>query len=613
MYDPLTLSFAATVSALAFALSMNLLRYLLPHEAALKHWSTAALLFVVGLLLQAQRGHWPDEATWLLANTLIMIAGAHSWQGSASLAERPLPHWFVSAAAVGSGVVNLAIHLTTDGYLLRVGVLSAFMFFCFAGSGWAFLQYGRQKLISTARATCVLFWLGALMYLFRMLHIQDQVPTNGLQLTKPVGLVVPLVYAIVFFNVITAVITYIVSDKLRSRLQIALNMAERSDLAKSAFLASITHELRTPLNAISGFAQLMKHEKQYPAEVRQSASLIQNAGNQLLDVVNDLMDLRALQEGTLNIKFEISHVQQLVDQVLEEWHLVARQQGTTLTVQGVASNITIWVDPVRFRQVLRNLVSNAFKFNRVGGEIRVNWFDDGESMMITVSDSGPGIPEALRHRVFGAFDRLGAESGDIPGTGIGLTICRQLVQMMGGHIDLKNNPDQGCTFWIRFPQAVMIDGEVTLQTSGTGDMPVDSDFPSTRVMEKQPPSIPEGKQVLYVEDNLTNQKLVQAVFQKQLGLEVTLALTAEEGLAIARERLPNLILMDLNLPGMDGYSALKALRADPATRHIPVMAVTAQSRPEDLEKGRAAGFDAYLTKPLKLGNLIAQAMQLLKR
>ena len=156
-------------------------------------------------------------------------------------------------------------------------------------------------------------------------------------------------------------------------------------------------------------------------------------------------------------------------------------------------------------------------------------------------------------------------------------------------------------------------GEVVLQTGHSAHTGPHTDYPSTVPVHQQPPAIPAGKQVLYVEDNPVNQKLVRAVFHKQLGIDVSVAATAEEGISLAQRQPPHLILMDLNLPGMDGYQALKALRADPLTRHIPVMAVTAQSRPEDLERGRAAGFDAYITKPLKLGNLISLAMQLIKR
>ena len=158
----------------------------------------------------------------------------------------------------------------------------------------------------------------------------------------------------------------------------------------------------------------------------------------------------------------------------------------------------------------------------------------------------------------------------------------------------------------------MVQGEVVLQT-GAPAVTDTSQYTATQPVYHQPPAIPKGKQVLYVEDNPTNQKLVQAVFQKQMGLDVALASTAEHGIAMAMQNPPHLILMDLNLPGMDGYRALEVLRADPRTRNIPVMAVTAQSSPEDIDRGRVAGFDAYLTKPLKLGNLVSQAMLLLKR
>jgi signal transduction histidine kinase/CheY-like chemotaxis protein len=612
MLDSFTLAIAATVAALGFSLSMHMLRYLIPQEQSLRYWSMSSLLTVLGLLLQSQRDAWPDELTWLIANTLVMTAGVLLWQGSAMLGGHPLPTWTVPAVATSSGAVNLVVHIGWPTDHLRIAALSTVLACCLAGAGWAFWRMSTQRLKKTARLTSCLMWLGSLMFAARLNVLDDMAAQTNHAAHQTLETLVPFMFAILFFSWSTAVVAFVVGDKLRDQLQTALSAAERSDLAKSAFLASITHELRTPLNAISGFAQLMSHEDRYPTEVRQSASLIHNAGNQLLDVVNDLMDLRALQDGTLQMKFQLGHAQLLIDQTLEDWHPVAQRQGMQLTVQGVASNLSIWVDPVRFKQVLRNLVSNAFKFNRPGGKVRINWFDDGGSVLVTVSDTGPGIPEHLHGRIFNAFDRLGAESGDIAGTGIGLAICHQLVHMMGGRIGFKNNADLGCTFWVRMPQAALVNGEVVLQRSG-GDVAVDSNFPSTRALEPTKPAIPTGKQVLYVEDNLTNQKLVQAVFQKQLGLDVTLALTAEEGLAIARERVPNLILMDLNLPGMDGYSALRALRADPRTQAIPVMAVTAQSQPEDLERGRAAGFDAYMTKPLKLGNLIAQAMKLLNR
>lgn len=613
MLDPFTLAIAATLSALGFALSMNMLRYLIPHEVSLRYWSTSSLLTVTGFLLQSQRGVWPDDLTWLVANTLVMAAGACFWQGTALLAERPLPPWTVSALAGLSAAANTAIHIWWAAEPVRMAVLSLWMAVCFAAAGWLFWFMSHQRMTKTLRLTSALMWMGFVLFLLRLIALTDGGPALERDTDVLWKSLTPFMFGILFFSWSTAVVTFVVGDKLRERLQTALDRAEQSDLAKSAFLASITHELRTPLNAISGFAQLMSHNDRYPDDVRQSATLIQNAGNQLLDVVNDLMDLRALQEGTLQLTFQVSHVQWLMDQALVEWYPVARRRGMRLVVKGLASNLTVWVDPVRFTQIVRHLVSNAFKFNRPGGTVEVNWRDNVDSVLIDVSDTGPGIPVSYHDRVFTPFDRLGAESGDVPGTGIGLSICQQLVQKMGGRIEFTNNSEKGCTFTVSLPQVSEVNGAVVFQNAVGEVIDTDPSYPSTQSLEPKPPSIPTGKQVLYIEDNVVNQKLVQAVFNKQLGLEVTLALTAEEGLALARDRLPHLILMDLNLPGLDGYEALKILRSDQRTSAIPVMAVTAQSQPGDLEKGRAAGFDAYLTKPLKLGNLIAQAIRLLKR
>jgi len=297
MLDSFTLAIAATVSALGFALSMNMLRYLLPHEASMRYWSTSSLLMVTGLLLQSQRGAWPDELTWLLANTLVMSAGACFWQGTAQLADRPLHPRTVPGLVAFSAVANIAIHLWWTEDTLYMAVLSVLMATCFAGVGRLFWAMSRERLPKTMRLTSTLMWLGCALFLFRLTGLNDVGSGNSMgafPVWKTLG---PFIFGIVFFSWSTAVVTFVVGDKLRERLQTALERAEESDLAKSAFLASITHELRTPLNAISGFAQLMTHENQYPTEVRQSAALIQNAGNQLLDVVNDLMDLRALQEG----------------------------------------------------------------------------------------------------------------------------------------------------------------------------------------------------------------------------------------------------------------------------------------------------------------------------
>ena len=255
-------------------------------------------------------------------------------------------------------------------------------------------------------------------------------------------------------------------------------------------------------------------------------------------------------------------------------------------------------------------INNGIRFNHQGGQVRVAWELDGPNAVLRVSDDGPGIAPELQHRVFKPFDRLGAESSTTNGTGIGLAIAQTLAQRMGGTMGFSSQPGMGSEFWVSFPLAERVQGEVVLQTAtGARDHDNQSTLPNTPVE----PAIPQSKRVLYIEDHPTNQKLVKAVFQKQLGIALDLAVTAEEGLASAAVAPPGLILMDINLPGMDGYQALKALRANPVTAGIPVMALTAQSQPEDVARGKEAGFDAYLTKPLNLGNLIATAMQLLRK
>lgn len=612
MFDPHTLVFATLVCALSFTLAMFMLHHLVPQERALRHWGISSVLFVLALGLQTQRGHWPDALTWVVANTLMVTGAALSWSGNLMLAGRPVWRWLVVAVAGGSGALNLALHLWHPTDSFRMSVVSAGMAVCLAGAGWGFWHIRQARLTTVIRLTSVIFWVGSALFAVRLFWIPSIDLKPEWMQNNSWQFMLPYVFGMVFINWATIMVALVVGDKLVSHLAAALKKAEAADLAKANFLASVTHEWRTPLNAISGFAQLLTHDEHISRQARQSAELIHTAGSQLLDVVNDLIDLRALQEGTMELHFQISHVQLLMDQAVEGIRAQAGQQGVNLKVQGAASNPSVWVDPSRLKQVLTHLLSNAIKFNHQGGDVTASWHDDGNAVVLSVTDTGPGIPADRQSRLFKPFDRLGAESGDIPGTGVGLAICQRLTQHMGGSIGFDTTPGKGSTFWLRFPLALLVKGEVVLQTGAVASVD-GSSYLVTQPTQQQTPAFPKGKQVLYVEDNPTNQRLVQAVFQKQLGLDVALASTAEHGIARALESPPDLILMDLNLPGIDGYRALEVLRADPRTRGIPVMAVTAQSSPQDIERGRAAGFDAYLTKPLKLGNLVSLAMQLLKR
>lgn len=611
MLDLRTLSVATLACAVGFMITMWLMRRLVPRDTSLRHWSHAATALCAGVLLQALRGQAPEVLTIVTGNALIALGAMWCWTGAAALAERHVnPQWAWGAAGVtwvGTWVMQ---HLDNPVHG-RLILLSALAATAFAGAAWGFWMVGQQRIQRTCRATAVVFTVGALIFATRAVLADPETLRTPATANTSWEFVLPYAFAILFFNWVSVVITVVVGDKLLEQLRTALRRAEDSDRVKSTFLSSITHEWRTPLNAISGFSQLMSLDGKIPEDSRRSAAMIHTAGSQLLGVVNDLMDLRQLQEGTLELKFQISHVQPLVDQAVAAHRELAQMQHTGLTVNSAAANPTVWVDPHRFKQALGQLLSNAIKFNSAGGSTKVIWESDGHSIVVRVCDDGPGIPKELHPRLFKPFDRLGIESGDIPGVGIGLSICQLLVRRMGGTVGFASEQGKGAEFWMRFPLAEQVQGEVVLQTPPVHRVGVDEAL-TTLPNSSVPPSIPYGKRVLYVEDNVTNQKLVQAVFQKQLGLSVAVALTAEEGLAMARAMLPSLILMDLNLPGMDGYQALKALRTDEQTRHIPVMAVTAQSRPADVERGQEAGFDAYVTKPLNLGSLITHATRLLK-
>ena len=613
MLDLNTLIVATVVCTLGFAVSMLVLARLIPEEAALRCWSRAAILLLTGIGLTAIRGQWPDIFAWWLANTLVMTGGAYTWLGARAMRGQQADERWVWWYGLACAALNLGLHIWLRTDYARMTALSLSTALVLAGAGRELWLIGNERLTHICRFSSLVFWLGSTLFIGRVLWAHGSpLHVHGLDY-RGWHYLVPYAFAILFINWCVFLVTVLVGDKMRGRLLSALNQAEESDRAKSTFLSSVTHEWRTPLNAISGFAQLITTDDHMPAQARQSAALIQTAGNHLLDVVNDLIDLRSIQEGTLEYKFQVCHVQLLIDQVLADLRPQAIQRKVKLHLASVASNPTIWVDPDRFKQILSNLVSNAIKFNVPEGKAWIRWTDDGQYVNVTVIDTGVGIPEHRHRRVFTPFDRLGAESSDVAGTGVGLALCQQLVARMGGSMGFDSHPGKGSTFWVRFPLAMMVRGELVLQNGGNTQEPDQSDYSSTTPNLQMEPPIPHGKRVLYVEDNITNQKLVKAVFDKQLDIEVTLVTTAEEGIEVAKLQRPHLILMDLNLPGMDGYQALKALRADVRTRHIPVMAVTAQTRKDDIAKGKEAGFDAYLTKPLKLGNLISQAMLLLKR
>ena len=372
--------------------------------------------------------------------------------------------------------------------------------------------------------------------------------------------------------------------RAQQALTAALAEAERANRTKSQFLSRMSHELRTPLNAVLGFGQLLQMQPMSAGQ-QQHVSEILRGGRHLLALINDLLDLGRIEAGELDLAFEAVVAEAAIADGLSLLHPLARERGITLQ-QALPARPggCAWADPKRLRQVLLNLLSNAIKYNRPGGRVDVDCVVLDDALEFRCHDTGPGLTLDEQQRLFHPFERLDAARTAVDGTGIGLAISRSLVEAMGGHIGVNSTPGQGSTFWFRLPRA---DG-----TQGAA----------------QRPSQPIGARAtrrlhaLYIEDNLVNQLLLTAMLTGELDLDT--AADPFEGLDKAFARPPDLVLLDIQLPGIDGFEVLRRLRADARTRRVPVVAVSANAMPADLDAGRAAGFAAYLTKPVERDELL---------
>ncbi len=364
--------------------------------------------------------------------------------------------------------------------------------------------------------------------------------------------------------------------------------AERANLAKSVFLSRMSHELRTPLNAILGFGQLMDGDAAEPLGPGQRARLQQilHGGQHLLALINEVLDLTSIETGGLQLAPAAVDADALIDECLSLVEAVARARPVQLHRRaGSAGGVR--ADATRLRQVLLNLLANAIKYNAAGGEVRLHCRTEGGLARIEVADTGPGLDDAQQQRLFQPFERLDADRDAIEGTGIGLALCRLLVELMGGRIGVQSTPGQGSCFWVELPAA-----------APAAPVPAARD----EAPAAEPPA--SRRRVLYVEDNPVNQLLMQGMLAHRPHIALVLAADAEEGLAAARACRPDLVLMDIQLPGASGYELLQTLRAQPALRDVPVLAVSANAMPDDLVRARDAGFDDYLTKPLELPRLL---------
>ncbi|WP_139215100.1 GAF domain-containing protein [Oceanisphaera psychrotolerans] len=383
-------------------------------------------------------------------------------------------------------------------------------------------------------------------------------------------------------------------EQFTEQLRQARDEAERASRAKSEFLSSMSHELRTPLNAIMGFAQLLQSNRRTPLNERQQRQVeqIYKSGTHLLNLINEVLDLARIEAGRINMSLESILLKEVIDDACDTLAPIAQQQGLDLEItSSVADAPAVSADYTRLKQVLINLISNAIKYNRPRGRVEIGCRREPDALRVLVRDTGFGIDPQYLEQLFQPFNRLGAENGTIEGTGVGLALTKSIVEQMGGSIGLENHPGDGCEFWFSLPLAApSLKGKAAEElTEQAGPEPV----------EGQPCS------VLYVEDNPANQRLMLEVFEERKWIHLDCVHSAELAFEMACSTPPDLILMDINLPGMSGFDAVRLLARHPQTCAIPVVALSANAMPEDIKNAMRAGFRDYLTKPIDIPRLLA--------
>lgn len=386
-----------------------------------------------------------------------------------------------------------------------------------------------------------------------------------------------------------------ITERIRfeKELEEARDSANAANRAKSDFLSSMSHELRTPLNAILGFAQLLDiPENPLNGEQREMVKHVVAGGEHLLRLIGDVLDLSKIESGHEHMEIgPINDVTKMVDSALKMVATLAVSRNIAMK-NNVPTNLpSIMADRTRIRQVLINLLSNAIKYNRDHGSVTISSELRDGFVRLSVVDTGRGIPESKLGLLFQPFQRLGVDANRVDGTGIGLVITKQLVEKMGGQVGVESRVEDGSTFWIEIPVA---------DESHT----VHPETPEQDVAFKT--DALRDIRVLYVEDNPTNSLLMQSMLKRHTNITLDITTNAEDGIAFARQHQPDVILMDLRLPGMSGIEAALLLRTDVMTCHIPIIAVTAEALAEVIRQANSAGFFAYLTKPFNGRELLRQ-------
>lgn len=392
-----------------------------------------------------------------------------------------------------------------------------------------------------------------------------------------------------------------------TELKVSRQEAIDANRAKSHFLSNMSHELRTPLNAILGFGQLLEMNLEQNLSLQQldNVSEIIKAGQHLLSLINEVLDLTKIEAGKVDLHMEPVAVLDTVVDCINIIYPLAEQKNIRIHVANdnkFSHQVNVMADSLRLRQVMLNLLSNSIKYNKTNGEVLVSVdVNEGNKVRINIKDTGYGISVNQQNKVFESFNRLGAEKREIEGTGIGLVICKKIVEIMGGEMGFTSVPDEGSCFWVEF--------EATNEVANT----FSEEFASHVEVISDTDSVTATKKVIYVEDNLANIRLMASLFE---GLEnIELIKIHESRLAMdkIRDQKPDIVLLDINMPGIDGYQILREIKNSPGLCNTTVIAVSANAMPREIEKGLRLGFDEYVTKPVAVPRFLKMIKRRLQR
>jgi len=371
----------------------------------------------------------------------------------------------------------------------------------------------------------------------------------------------------------------------------AKRAAEKASLAKSEFMSSMSHELRSPLNAILGFAQLLDSDNPPPTP-SQKADLAQilQAGWHLLKLIDEILDLAKVESGRVPLSQEPISLSDIMGECLGMIEAQARMRDLTIVIPTPPEEHFVRADQTRVKQVLLNLLSNAVKYNHDHGTITIAYPEHAAGRVrVSITDTGDGLDADQLSHLFQPFNRLGQETGGQEGTGIGLVVAKRLVELMDGSMGVESAVGVGSKFWFDLVAA---------------EAPQLIEFGEPEIVEPGTFSEPKSHTLLYIEDNPANLRLVEQIISRHSNLHLLTAVTGKAGASIARATLPDVILMDINLPDINGFEVLRLLRADPTTDFIPAIAISANAMPRDIRNGLDAGFLRYITKPIQVEEFI---------